>query len=586
MGPYHQACQSDNGAEKQESARAENDRMTQLPLFSHLPRATKQEDGVNVGSGRGGLSMRHRPHYRSLFFFYIGVLLFSAVGAVYHGPPESAPGSRHSVNFLPSRDTTTAWKTITKKTITKTGTAPTVATATAGAYGADSSTDNVEASILPSSETIIPSRYPSHSPSSPTTETPNPSPTGKIPNVEGFKSVVYFVNWAIYGRNYHPQDLPAAKLTHVLYAFANVRPETGEVYLTDTYSDTDKHYPTDSWDEAGNNVFGCVKQLFLLKKKNRNLKVLLSIGGWTYSANFPKAASTPAGRANFADTATKLMLDMGFDGLDIDWEYPQDDEEAKNLVELLRVTREKLDAVAKDRKFLLTVACPAGPQNFEKLRLKEMTPYLDFYNLMAYDYAGSWDTITGHQANFEVSKSNPKSTPYSTKAALDHYIEVGGVPASKMILGMPLYGREFADTDGPGTPFKGNSGSGSFELGIWDYKVLPKQGAVEHLESAGKGGCGASWSYDESSRTIISYDTVPMVEEKTKYIMEKGLGGGMWWEASGDRDPRTAEKAKGSLIGTFVEGVGGGLEQQENALSFPESQYDNLKAGFSKKIKA
>ncbi|OJD17663.1 hypothetical protein AJ78_02254 [Emergomyces pasteurianus Ep9510] len=567
MGPYQQACQFDNRAEKQEST------MTQLPLSSHFPRSTKQD------SGRGGLFMKVRPHCRSLFFFYVGVLLFSAVGAVYHGPPESAPASRHGVNLLSDRDTTTAWRTLTK-----TVTALNVATANAGAGGDDSSTNGLEASNLPSvHDGGCPSPpEPSHTPTSPTTATPSPSPTGKMPHVEGFKSVVYFVNWAIYGRNYHPENLPAAKLTHVLYSFANVRPSTGEVYLTDTYADTDKHYPTDSWDEVGNNVYGCVKQLFLLKKQNRNLKVLLSIGGWTYSANFPEAASTPAGRANFADTATKLMLDMGFDGLDIDWEYPKDDEEAKNFVELLRVTREKLDAVANDRKFLLTIACPAGPQHFEKLRLKEMTPYLDFYNLMAYDYAGSWDTVAGHQANVEVSQSDSKATPYSTEAALDYYIGVGGVPASKMILGMPLYGREFANTDGPGAPFKGTGGSGSYEPGIWDYKVLPKPGAVEYLKSAKDGGCGASWSYDESSRSMISYDTVPMVEEKTKYIIEKGLGGGMWWEASGDRDPGTARKAEGSLIGTFVEGVGGGLEQQENALSFPESKYDNLKAGFSK----
>ncbi|EEH05782.1 chitinase [Histoplasma capsulatum G186AR] len=444
------------------------------------------------------------------FFLYIGALLFGTVGAVNHGPPEFGSGYRQGVDFLPGKDTTTAWRTVTE-----TVTVP--AAATEGACSSPPESNQ--------------------SPSSSATEPPSPSPTGNMPHVDGFKSVVYFVNWAIYGRNYQPQDLPAAKLTHVLYAFANVHGDTGEVYLTDNYADTDKHYPTDSWEDVGNNVYGCVKQLFLLKKQNRNLKVLLSIGGWTYSSNFPGAASTAANRAHFADTATKLMLDMGFD----------------------------------------------GPKNFQKLRLKEMTPYLDFYNLMAYDYAGSWDTVAGHQANLEVSKSDPESTPYSTEAALDYYIGVGEVPASKMILGMPLYGREFADTDGPGTPFTGTGGSGSYEPGIWDYKVLPKEGAEEHLELGTNGGCGASWSYDKSSRSMISYDTVPMVEKKTKYIIDKGLGGGMWWEASGDRDPRTAEKAKGSLIGTFVEGVGGGLEKHENALSFPESQYDNLKAGFGEK---
>ncbi|KAI1501380.1 chitinase [Biscogniauxia marginata] len=384
-----------------------------------------------------------------------------------------------------------------------------------------------------------------------------------------FQNTVYFTNWGIYGRNYQPAQLPTSQINQVLYSFANLRTD-GTVYASDTYSDLEKHYEGDSWNDVGNNAYGCIKQLYQLKKDNRHLKVLLSIGGWTYSANFAGAASTDATRATFAQTAVTLMKDWGFDGLDIDWEYPADETEANNMISLFKAVRDELDSYsaqyANGYHFLLTAAVPAGPSHYSVLKLSEMVPLLDYFNLMAYDYAGSWDTTSGHQANLYPNNDNPNATKFSTEKAVTDYI-AGGVPAEKIVLGMPLYGRAFESTDGIGQPYSG-VGSGSWENGVWDYKVLPRSGVETYDEVS-----GATYSYDSASKELISYDNVDMVKRKIAYLQDKGMGGSMFWEASGDRTDA------GSLIAAAftTQGGDGSLDKTENLLSYPNSQYDNIK---------
>lgn len=327
-----------------------------------------------------------------------------------------------------------------------------------------------------------------------------------------------------------------------------------------------------AWNDIGNNAYGCVKQLYLLKKANRHLKVLLSIGGWTYSTNFAAAASTPASRALFAQSAVALMGDWGFDGINVDWEYPADAVQAQNLVDLLKAVRAELDsyaaAHARGYHFLLTIASPAGPDNYGKMQLAAMSKVLDFFNLMAYDYAGSWDSTSGHQANLYRDPGNPVSTPFSTDAAIDAYL-AAGVPAAKIVLGMPIYGRSFEQTAGPGKPYTGGVGSGSWENGVWDYKALPRAGAKEVYD----GAAGATYSYDGATREMISYDTADMVQRKVAYLRDRGLAGSMFWEASADRTDAA------SLILTSYKALGGSLAASENLLSYPNSAYANIAAG-------
>ncbi|KAF2660615.1 glycoside hydrolase family 18 protein [Lophiostoma macrostomum CBS 122681] len=411
---------------------------------------------------------------------------------------------------------------------------------------------------------------------------------------DDYRSVAYFTNWGIYGRQYTPEKIPASKLTHILYAFADNR-DDGTVVLTDPWSDTDKHYDGDSWNDVGKNLYGSLKQLNLAKKRNRNLKVMLSIGGWTYTntaKHFDGPASTPEGRKRFADSCVQLIKDLGFDGIDLDWEYPQNPEQGEQLLLLIHAIRSAMDGYAETfasgdyshhpshhhhrgqkPHFELSIAAPAGKSNHQNLPLERLGQALDFINVMGYDYAGAWDSVAGHQANLYPSRSCPSCTPFSCQAVIDDYTAAGVAP-HKLVLGMPLYGRTFTNTTGFGQPFQG-VGEGSWEQGIWDYKVLPKPGATEHLDEE----TGASYSYDPNTQTLISYDTVEMARRKAAYIKEKHLGGAMWWELNGDR-----EDEEGSLIANVVRELGGHdshrIKKKDNWLLYPDSCYENLKSGF------
>ena len=275
----------------------------------------------------------------------------------------------------------------------------------------------------------------------------------------------------------------------------------------------------------------------------------------------------------FASSAVQLLKDLGFDGIDVDWEYPEVSTQSQNMVLLLQAVRSALDAysatLSSNPHFLLTVATAAGPTNYEKLDVAGMDATLDFWNLMAYDYAGSWDTNAGHQANLYADTVNTNSTPFSTDAAMSFYLSAG-VASDKMILGLPLYGRAFDSTAGPGTPYTG-VGSGSWENGVWDYKALPQAGATEYYNPV----IGASWSYDAASKIMISYDTPAMAQQKLQYIVDKKLGGAMWWEANGDNNSTTGR----SLVQLTTSSIN--LDNVQNVLDYPQSKYDNIKNGMA-----
>ncbi|KAH8688769.1 glycoside hydrolase superfamily [Talaromyces proteolyticus] len=407
-------------------------------------------------------------------------------------------------------------------------------------------------------------------PSSPVPSSAVPSRTvsrAVVPTAtaSGFRSVAYYADWDIYNTSYFVTNITASTLTHLVYCFADLDANTGSVSVSDAWADLQYPYPGDNQSDTSS-VAGNVKQLYLLKQQNRNLKTIFSIGGYSWASKFENFTLTAQGRQTFAQSALLLIQNLGFDGIDIDWEYPSDPEHAQAMVLLLEELRTTLDTYsaqyAHGTHLLLSVAAPAGPANYEALNITGMDQYLDMWNIMAYDYAGSWSNYTGDHANVYPSQSNNNSTPGHTDGAISYYLSQG-VAAKKINFGMPLYGRSFTNTSGLGLPF---GGVGSNGQGI-NYNVLggPNANITEMADVI------ASYSYDSTNGgTLTSFDTPNIALLKAQYMLEKGIGGAMYWELSGDKT------GPESIIATVANSVGN-LDQTLNLLSYPQSNYTNIK---------
>ncbi|KAI0017253.1 glycoside hydrolase family 18 protein [Xylariomycetidae sp. FL0641] len=413
---------------------------------------------------------------------------------------------------------------------------------------------------------------------------PPPPPSPPTP-FRGYKNAVYFTNWGVNASNYHPQELPVSELTHVLYAFADIA-ANGTVFSSDPATDVEKRYPGDGYgygwgrgergggrqqqQQQQRNAYGVVKQLYIHKKWNRNLKVLLSIGGWNYSPKFAAATATEAGRQTFARTAVALVADWGFDGIDLDWEYPADEAQKANFVELLAACRAAFDQYSFRHRlryrFLITVASSASALNQQFMDLPQMNRYIDIWHLMSYDYSGSWDTTSGHQANVFANLGVASSTKLSTDDAVSYY-ESLGVDSQKILMGLPLYGRSFEGTSGLGQNYT-SVGKGGPQEGVWFYKDLPKRGAKVEFDDVAK----ATYSYDPKSRELISYDNVFSTTFKAHYLQRRRLGGAFFWEARGDK------AGAQSLVNTMSKNLRW-LDDTPNNLHYPTSQYANIRFG-------
>jgi chitinase len=317
-----------------------------------------------------------------------------------------------------------------------------------------------------------------------------------------------------------PGQIDANGLTRVNYAFANIK--DGRM-VTGFASDTQ------------NFAF-----LTGLKKQNPALTVLISVGGWLWSTNFSDVCLTPHSRSVFIQSVMGFLGRYDLDGLDIDWEYPGmvgsghpfRAEDGRNFTLLLKGLRNKFDQETSKshRRLYLTIAAGSSDEYLAHTEMKKVQKYVDTINLMAYDYVepGS-DPLTGHHAPLFTNPADVRN--YSGDASVQAF-EKAGVPAEKILLGMPFYGHEWgevADRDHgflqPGKEVPHAYAPYSLITG-----TMLNQGFVRYWDPV----ASAPYLYNSEKHIFVSYDDPESISTKCRYVLAHKLGGVMFWDYSGD----------------------------------------------------
>lgn len=250
-------------------------------------------------------------------------------------------------------------------------------------------------------------------------------------------------------------------------------------------------------------------QIRLLKHHYPQVKVICSIGGWGTNTSFEALVTDSTKAARFVESTAKLVREYNFDGVDLDWEYPNSRQQGQFLTTLVVALRRALPSA------LLSIAAPANFDNINQLDMT-MDRELDFWNVMTYDFCGGWSHKAGFHSNLLGDNGDNNLNGHKV---ISYYVQKG-IPSHKLVLGMPAYGRTFVGASKIGSRFNSSE--------TIDYKTLPLPGTTPIYDDK-----RVATSCTDGKQLVV-YEDPQSVAVKAKYIRSQGLGGGFFWDSAGD----------------------------------------------------
>ena len=337
--------------------------------------------------------------------------------------------------------------------------------------------------------------------------------------VEGIQLPHFVVAYILGDHKIYADDIDATKITHINYAFLDVRNSSIRSFLRN-----DRHN---------------LRELRKLRRKYPHLRVMVSLGGWTKSAGFSDMSSSKRNRRRFAESVVDFLRTYRLDGVDIDWEYPgqpgagnpHSKADKQNFTLMIKTLKDYLDDASEederqDNPYLLSIAGGVGYTFLRNTEMGKVQRYVDFINLMSYNFAGAWSPRTAHHTNLYASNLAGGSENDVAEVVRQYAAE--GVPLNKITIGVAFYGRGW---EGVNPRSKGLHQSSSQNLGSFRYHDLhhdyvDKKGYIRYWDSLAK----APYLWNPDDQVFITYDDAESLKYKAQYVKNQQLAGLMFWE--------------------------------------------------------